>query len=277
MTRLTVPFLFAFAACGTDSGSTDTSGDTAADADTDTDADGDTDSDSDSDSDSDADLASLSGTILLENGSPAVNFRVNVCKSLCMTAKTDASGAYTLTGLAPDVAAMYVEATGESDYAVNYVPLTFAVAEAKTVDLTVIEKQGSVDLTSGTEHDLGDMGWVLVADESSYSPAVGDDPINEIDYAFTSDPAVYGPLDINGETVIGVAYLAPFEAGGTGSLKFRTNGAGTGTAYNVWYAELPLDSTWSPAGTIVAINGEEFFQGNVSLPVLTAVALTQAL
>jgi hypothetical protein len=275
MTRLAFPFLLAFAGCSTDTGSTDTSGDTAADADTDTDSDSDTDTDTDTDTDADADLATLTGSITLPDGSPAANFRVNVCKMVCMTAKTDASGAYTLAGLDPSPAAMYVEATGDNDYAVNYVPVVFAAAETKTVDLAVTSVQGTVDLSSGAEHDIGDTDLVLVADDASYLPSVGTDPIAELTWASTADPGVYGPVAFDGETVLAVYYFGPFEGHGEGSLKLRNMGAEPGATVNVWYADLPTGTAeWTSAGQFVSVNGEEFYEGEADLPVLTAVALT---
>jgi len=274
MIRLSFPLLL-LAACGTPTSTDeDTGGGDTADTDTGADT-GDTDTGETGDTGVDPTKATLSGTITLPDGSPAENFRVNVCKSICITVRTGADGTYSATGLLAGAASVYVEATGASSYAVPYVPAVFAEGEAKVIDLKIIEANGSVDLTDGASHALGESPFVLQADDSSYQTALKE-PISTLTWGSTDDPASYGPVAFEGETLVFVAYVAPFEGVGAGTLTMNSVGAPTGTTFNVYYGDLPTGSaSWELAGSFVAIEGMDTYQGIASLPVLTAVAVTR--
>lgn len=233
----------------------------------------DADTDTDSDTDTGSLKASLTGTIMLPDGGAAENFRVNVCKEVCITAKTAADGSYTVVGIAAGTASLYIQATGESNYAVPYAPLPFAESEVKALDLTLREIDGTTDLSGNEEHWLGEWG-VLDADASTYETALGD-AVTEVTWSQTEGPVEQPPVEIEGQTVLGLIYLGTFEAEGAGSLRLASPGnLPVGTVVNVYYAELPEVSAWTLGGSLTAIDGEPLLDGVVDLPVLTALALT---
>ena len=83
-------------------------------------------------------------------------------------------------------------------------------------------------------------------------------------------------MAFEGETLVFVAYVAPFEGVGAGTLTMNSVGAPTGTTFNVYYGDLPTGTaSWELAGSFVAIEGMDTYQGIASLPVLTAVAVTR--
>jgi hypothetical protein len=95
--------LLSLAACkGKDGDDTGPADDTDADTDTDTDtdADGDADGDTDADTDADADpMGALEGTVQDADFLAWPDCHVSVCKGMCYSATTDASGKFSFSGL----------------------------------------------------------------------------------------------------------------------------------------------------------------------------------
>ncbi len=264
----TLPLLAFVFGCSTDSGS-----DTGDTADTDTDTDSDTDTDTDSDTDSGTTGATVTGTITLPDGSPAENFRVNVCRALCLTAKTDAAGAYTISGLAAEVASYYVLPTGPSEWGAPYAPITLVDGETQTVDVKLHEYTGTIDLTADAdEHWLG-MVATIVADGASYESALKE-PITELTWTLTDGVGDRPPVELPDAEVLQMIWLGEFEGEGSGTMRFVNPNLPAGTRLNVWYAALPLESGWVLAGELTSADGQPMLEGEVDIPVLTAVALT---
>ena len=275
MYRLPLSLAFFLLGCTGDS-ATDTA-DTAADADTDTDTDSDSDSASDTDTDTDPDptKAIVSGRITIHGGAPAENFRVNICRDLCLTAKTDADGNYEISSLTAEVASFYVLATGENPYGVPYAPLTLTGGETRTVDVLLREHSGTIDLSAESGvHSIGEIG-TLTAGTSTYKTPLNE-AVGEITWTTTEDDGDRPPMELTDTEILQVIWFGEFEAEGTGTLQLYNPGLATGTSVNVWVAALPQESGWVLAGTLLAMEGQPFLQGEVELSVLTAVAITVA-
>ncbi|MSQ02264.1 MAG: carboxypeptidase regulatory-like domain-containing protein [Myxococcales bacterium] len=269
---LALPLLFlatGLPACSGDPDPTDTSSDADSDSDTDTS------SDADSDTDTDPTKATVSGRITLPDGSPAENFRVNVCRDQCLTAKTDADGAYEVSNLKAEVASFYVVAIGENPYGVPYAPITLTGGEARTIDLELHLHTGTIDLDKdGGVHTIGELA-TLTADGSSYVTSLNA-PVDEITWTLTDGTGDRPPLELTDTEILQVIWFGEFEAEGSGTLQLNNPGLATGTSVNVWIAALPKESGWVLAGTLVAMEGQPMLQGEVALSVLTAVAITVA-
>ena len=271
MQSLPLSLAFFLVACTGDTSATDT----PSDADTDTDTDTDSDSDTDTDTDADPTKAIVSGQITLRGGTPAENFRVNICRDLCLTAKTDADGNYEISNLKAEVASFYVLATGENPYGVPYAPITLTAGETRTIDVMLRNISGTIDLSeNGGVHTIGEIG-ILTADTSTYLTPLND-AVTEVTWTTTDADGDRPPLELTDTEILQVIWFGEFEAEGSGTLQLNNPGLATGTSVNVWIAALPEESAWVLAGTLVAMEGQPMLQGEVELSVLTAVAITVA-
>ena len=267
---LLLPSLLTFIGCDSGETATDT-GDSAADTDTDT-----GDSAADTDTDTGPMKATLTGTISLDDGSPAENFRVNVCdETICITSKSASDGSYTVSGIGEGNASFYVEAVGDSAYGVPYAPMAFVAGEAQSVSLSIREIDGTTSLNGNAEHWLGDWA-ILDADATTYTTSLGG-AIPDITWTRTEGPLERPPVAFEGETLIGLIYLGALKgkAEEPGTLSFPNPGnLPAGTEIKVYYAELPEVSVWTLGGTLTVVESDAMLSGTASLPVLTALAMT---
>jgi hypothetical protein len=246
--------------------------DSAGDGDADTDTDSDTDTDTDADTDADPNAATVRGRITLPDGSPAGNYRVNVCRQTCVTVKSESDGSYEIVGLDAQTASFYVQAYGESDYAVPYGPIDLVAAETYTQDMELVPVAGSAALEVGRGATIGGLGVLTVT--TAFETALGD-PVDTVTYTNSTTSTQRTTDTINGEQVESLVYLGTFEAKGEATFQMARNMIGAGERRNVWVAELPEESAWTLAGSVVAQDDGEMMMGDVPVTHLTTLAVTR--
>ncbi len=214
--------------------------------------------------------AEVNGVVTDPDGAPLPDFRVNVCRSLCMTARTGADGSYTLAALTPEVASYYVQGDETLAYATPYAPITWVVDDVVTIDIQLLH-QGDTEYTDGgPSYHVGDLE-IGFADGDMLD--IYDDPITYV--TATAAPEGARPPLETAETVVAVYYLAPFEAHGSASvLPSTTWGLAAGSTVNVWYAAEPIESGWLLGGTLTVDEAGTGFTGGATIEAFTTVMFT---
>lgn len=153
-------FSLALAGC---TGASDTAGESA-DADTDTDADSDSDTDSDTDSDVEG-TATISGTIKAYDGAAPADVEVQACVTTCYSTTTDATGAFSFTGM--DAGEYKVDVVGEGVDGKDYGRMRVqAIVEdggawVSPGALFMAQMFGPTSVTSSGTFTFGAVSWTI--------------------------------------------------------------------------------------------------------------------
>jgi hypothetical protein len=263
--RLFAAVLLVFAGCTPDD--TDVPDTDVADADTDTDT------DSDTDTDTEAPLgASLSGKVLDEDGKP-VAARVNVCRDLCKTKSTDATGAYAFDDIEPWTASFYVIPTANpTPYSTPMVPLTLEKGP-RTLDVLMPRFKSTalpaahkwLSVSEGLDLDIG----LDLLDE----PKIGE--IGDVVTVSRLAPEDALPIELAG-TALDVYYIGPFEIESEAGVSVRlteTYGLAEGDKVELYASSLPTEYKWLPCGTLTLTGG--VWTGTAKLPILTTLVVVK--
>lgn len=257
-------------ACGDKDTTTDDSPTVEGDAD----ADADTDTDTDSDTAVEA-SASLQGVITDSDGNPIQGARVSMCKQVCRTDATDATGAYSIASLEPWTHSFEV-VVPDAAYSTPLVPLTMAADSDRTQNAVAMRLGASqatpqsprdVEITSGV--------WVNFGLDNVELPFGADGSTT----AGVRVPTEHWlPVEVSG-TVLAMWYLTPFDAHPTsGNLPFRLHndlGLNPGDQVQAWAADYNL-AEWISAGTMtVSSDGATLENDGTGLPVIATLVLVQ--
>ncbi|MBM4389755.1 MAG: carboxypeptidase regulatory-like domain-containing protein [Deltaproteobacteria bacterium] len=214
--------------------------------------------------------AEVNGVVTDPDGAPLPDFRVNVCRSLCMTARTGADGSYTLAGISPEVASYYVQGDETLGYATPYAPITWVVDDVVTIDIQLLELGDSTSTNGSGSYDVG--GLHIEFGEGDVMD-IYDDPITSV--TVTEAPEGTRPPLETSETVLAVYYLAPFEAHGSATVTpSSTWGLAAGSTVNAWYAAEPIESGWVLGGTLTIDEAATGYTGDASLDAFTTLMFT---
>lgn len=232
---------------------------------------GDTDT-NDTDDTGDYGGATLQGVVLDPTGAPLPDFRVNVCRSLCMTTRTGADGSYTMSGIAAEVASYYIQGDDTLGLAVPFAPITWIEGDTHSIDIRLVETGPSENLDGSGSYGNEELG-VQFGNGDLVDYLTGD-PISTL--AVTAAPAdARPPLELSGE-VLAVYYLAPFEAHGEATVTLREAwGLAPGETVDVWYGATPLESAFVQAGTLTVEAAGEWMTGTATIHALTVVVVTR--
>ena len=205
-------------------------------------------------------------------GAPQPDFRVNVCRTLCMTTRTEADGSYSMSGISPEVASFYIQGDETLSLAVPFAPVTWVDAETTTIDIRLVE-MGPVETLDGSGHYGNDEIGVQFGN-GDVVDFLSSDPIDTL--AITSAPAdARPPIEVDAE-VLAVYYLAPFEAHGEATVSVREAwGMSPGETVDVWYGATPLESGFAHAGTLTVGDAGEWMDGTATIHAFTVVVVTR--
>ncbi|MBM4365928.1 MAG: carboxypeptidase regulatory-like domain-containing protein [Deltaproteobacteria bacterium] len=214
--------------------------------------------------------AEVNGVVTDPDGTPLPDFRVNVCRSLCMTARTGADGSYTLAGLSPEVASYYVQGDETLGYATPYAPITWVVDDVVTIDIQLLHLGDTEYTDGGPSYHVGDLA-IAFADGDMAD--IYDDPITYV--TATEAPEGSRPPLETSETVLAVYYLAPFEAHGSATIApSLTWGLAAGSTVNAWYAAEPIESGWVHGGALTVDEAGTGYTGTATIEAFTTVMFT---
>lgn len=263
--RVTWVALFLFAGCK--------GGDDTEVIDTDTDTDVDSESDSDSDTDEDTLGASLTGTVKDVDGN-VVPSRVNVCRDVCKTKSTDASGKFAYDDIEPWTASFYVVPMDvEGPYATPMVPATLAKG-ANTLD--VVMPKFTAKALPATHSFVSFDGIDLnIGLDVLEEPTIG-----EIgDKVTVARPAAADrlPVEITG-TTLDMWYIGPFEIESGEGVEVRLTGAASyglseGDTVDLYESSLPIAYKWDKVGTLTYTGGA--LTGTAKLTILTTLVVVK--
>lgn len=269
MTRSLAPLLLLLA-CGEKETPSDDSPTTEGDAD----ADSDTDTDTDSDTAVEA-SASLTGTITDSDGNPIQGARVSMCKLVCRTDATDASGNYEIASLEPWAHSFEVVVPVDG-YSTPLVPLTMSADTAHTQN-SVVPMLGAAQATpqSPREVEVTSGVWVTFGLDTIELP-FGEDGAQTAGVLVPQ--SAWLPVELDG-TVLAMWYLTPFDAhAASANLPFRLRndwGLTPGTQVQAWAADYNA-AEWRSAGTMtVSQDGATLENDGTGLPVLATLVIVQ--
>lgn len=259
-----VTFLaFSLAACTGGPSETDTSGETGT-------------IDTDNETDVPVPMGRLEGIVIDEDGTPQVGARVNFCRGVCITAETDASGAFG-ADVPAQTGSFYVrEDTTLLD---AIVPLAVAEDQTRTVNVTLFEPDVNLSIPATSEEMTLLPGFRLTFGADVLQPALFEELGTRIHMASLLESELL-PLEVepaHGAFVAGY-YFAPFEAYSTAGLPFsidNTFGLAANTALVAYAASGPDLYTWLPAGELAVSSDGTVIEGG-SLPILTTLVIFQA-
>ncbi|MCK6521187.1 carboxypeptidase-like regulatory domain-containing protein [Myxococcota bacterium] len=262
--------LFAFAACGekdelepaTDSGSVE------GDADADTDSDSDTDTEEGIPAD-----ATMTGKVVDESGKAIEGARVSMCKTLCRTSFTDASGAYSFPALEGFTHSFEI-VISSGGWATPLAPITLVAAQENVLDAVGVKFSDSQAMpATPKEVEVVEGLYITVGADQIKLPFGADGSmVSGVRVAAASQL----PVELTGE-VIQTWYLGPFDGHAIDAhLPFRMDnlwGLTAGETLEVWAADYAL-AAWVSAGTVtVSADGLTLESDGEGIPVLSTLVL----
>lgn len=259
-----------FAACGEKEPDDSTPADDSA-------VEGDADTDADTDTDTDTDAvpldASLQGTITTLGGAPMSNVRVQMCRELCRTAMTDASGAYEFPALEGFTHSFEVVIL-EDGWPTPMVPLTLVAETPHTLDALVPEYTDEVAMpASPAEVTVGALTLTVGLDELSLPFGADDSAVRAVQVP----EAAWLPVEGAAE-VVAMWYIGPFDAHADSPMPFQlTNelGLSPGDTVQAWAADY-VAAEWVSAGEMtVSEDGALLVNDGTGLPILSTLALVR--
>lgn len=260
-----VTFLaFSLAACTGEPAETDTSGET------------DTVDTVDTETDEPGPEGTLEGTVTDEAGLAVAGARVNFCRGVCITTETDAQGHFA-TQVPAQTGSFYVRE--ESALLDAIVPLTVAVDQTRTIDVTLFAADATVTIPTTADEIEVAPGFFLTVGVDTVEPAIFEDLGTTIASAQVTESEML-PLEVEAAhgAFVTAYYFAPFEAFSTSGLPFRidnTFGLPANTALVAYASSGPDLYTWLPAGELAVSADGTSIEGG-SLPILTTLVVFQA-
>lgn len=180
----------------------------ACNGDSDTDTDLDTDTEVDTEADTELQGTVMSGVVTDEDGNGVEGVRVNLCRQVCTTATTDATGAYTMPALLAQRYALHIETVGDITLSDPHVP--YDLIDAETVQLdAVVSPATAIALDDSRRWRHSGNGLLLDIMQGDLELLFEDDPTEFSAVRAEGDARL--PIDLEGE-VVAMWYLDPWDA-----------------------------------------------------------------
>ncbi len=217
----------------------------------------------------------LGGRILDPSGAGIPGVFVNLCKSVCTTEETDASGAFQFDPLGVGTYSFHVEPLESMSWGEPLVPYTLEEGADDSVDVTLPKRSAAVALPASRGWiDLG-QGLSLEVGQGELTKSFADDP-TEVAVARPA-PSTYLPLEGLPGTALAMWYLYPYEAEADPASGVRLANdlaLPSGGVYELWAASY-WDYAFVKLGTLTVTEDGQRLEGAIALATYTTLALVE--
>jgi hypothetical protein len=252
------------------------------------DTDTDTDTQDTEDTDEPTDVASVTGVVTLEDGSPLTSGNVRLCHGVCLSRTLGDDGAYEFLGASTGISSFEVVPVVDSGLATVFFPLILEVDDYREINVIVPELDSAQTLGASSQPlSCGEGLTVTVGASDLLTPVLSFDATAvagvQVDPAnwppTESEEHVLPPCDDCPE-VLGVWYMWPFDyhASAASGLPFSLE--------NTWELEAGemvevfsgsyLDAEWDLVDTLTVDEDGNLVGTGEGLPLLSTLLVTHS-